>query len=183
MLQAIWFFNLIIICSGSQECWWHTCIGILFNMFNWWSIRYHKSIGHYAATNVIAWKSLAWPKWRSEIAEMILKKRMNHVILSTIVFWIMHFNKMEDTAMPNCGLCYCISHSIQWRHNERHGVSNHQHLDCLQIKSHQSSASLAFVRGIHRWPVNSAHKGPITRQMFPLDDVIKCHSRPYKCFN
>ena len=37
---------------------------------------------------------------------------------------------------------------------------------------HQSSASLAFVRGIHRWPVNSPHKGPITRKMFPFDDVI-----------
>ena len=34
------------------------------------------------------------------------------------------------------------------------------------------SASLAFVRGIHRWPVNSPHKGPVTRKMFPFDDVI-----------
>ena len=33
-------------------------------------------------------------------------------------------------------------------------------------------ASLAFVRGIHRWPVNSAHKGPVTRKMFSFDDVI-----------
>ena len=39
-------------------------------------------------------------------------------------------------------------------------------------KKHQSSASLAFVRGIHRWPVNSPHKGPVTRKMFPFDDVI-----------
>ena len=39
-------------------------------------------------------------------------------------------------------------------------------------KTHQSSASLAFVRGIHRWPVNSPHKGPVTRKMFPFDDVI-----------
>ena len=37
---------------------------------------------------------------------------------------------------------------------------------------HQSSASLAFVWGIHRGPVNSAHKWPVTRKMFPLDDVI-----------
>ena len=37
---------------------------------------------------------------------------------------------------------------------------------------HQSSASLAYVRGIHRWPVNSPHKGPVTRKMFPFDDVI-----------
>ena len=40
-----------------------------------------------------------------------------------------------------------------------------------QIK-HQSPASLAFVRGIHRWPANSPHKGTVTRNMFPFDDVI-----------
>ena len=40
-----------------------------------------------------------------------------------------------------------------------------------QIK-HQSSASLAFVRGINRWPVNYLHKGPVTGIMFPFDDVI-----------
>ena len=39
-------------------------------------------------------------------------------------------------------------------------------------RKHQSSASLAFLGGIHRWPVNSPHKWPITRKMFPLDDVI-----------
>ena len=40
-------------------------------------------------------------------------------------------------------------------------------------RKHQSSASLAFVRGIHRWPVNSPHKGPVTRKMFPFDGVIR----------
>ena len=39
-------------------------------------------------------------------------------------------------------------------------------------RKHQSSAPLAFVRGIHRGPVNSPHKGPVTRKMFPYDDVI-----------
>ena len=37
---------------------------------------------------------------------------------------------------------------------------------------HPSSASPAFVRGIHRWPVNSPRKWPVTRKMFPFDDVI-----------
>ena len=32
--------------------------------------------------------------------------------------------------------------------------------------------SLAFVKGIHQWPVNSPYKGPVPRKMFPLDDVI-----------
>ena len=37
---------------------------------------------------------------------------------------------------------------------------------------HQSSASLAFVWEIHRWPVNFPHKWPVTRKRFPFDDVI-----------
>ena len=28
------------------------------------------------------------------------------------------------------------------------------------------------MRGIHRWPVNSPHKGPVTQKTFPFDDVI-----------
>ena len=40
-------------------------------------------------------------------------------------------------------------------------------------RKHQSSASLACVRGIHLWPVNSPYKGRVTRKMFPFDDVIK----------
>ena len=35
-------------------------------------------------------------------------------------------------------------------------------------RKHQISASLAFVRGIHRGPVNSPHKGPVTRKMFSI---------------
>ena len=39
-------------------------------------------------------------------------------------------------------------------------------------RKHQSSASLAFVWGIHRRPMNSPHKWPVMRKMFPFDDVI-----------
>ena len=41
-------------------------------------------------------------------------------------------------------------------------------------RKHQSSTSLAFVMEIHRWPVNSPHKGPVMRKMFPFDDVFMC---------
>ena len=44
-----------------------------------------------------------------------------------------------------------------------------------QIK-HQSSVSLAFVE-----PVNSPHKWPVTRKMFPLDDVIKTYLNQALC--
>ena len=39
-------------------------------------------------------------------------------------------------------------------------------------RKHQSSASLAFVWGNHRGPVISTHKWPVTRKMFPFDDII-----------
>ena len=39
-------------------------------------------------------------------------------------------------------------------------------------RKHQSSSLLACVRGIYRWPVNSPHKGPVPRKIFPFDDVI-----------
>ena len=38
-------------------------------------------------------------------------------------------------------------------------------------RNYRSSESLAFVRGIYRLPKNSPHKGPVTRKMFPFDDV------------
>ena len=73
-----------------------------------------------------------------------------------------------------------LSKSLRWRHNGRDGVWNHQPHDCLlkgysdadQTK-HQSSTSLASVRGIHQGLVNSPRKWPpVTRKMFPIHDVI-----------
>ena len=67
---------------------------------------------------------------------------------------------------------------LHWRHNGRDGVSNHLTIVYSTVYSgadqrkHQSSASLAFVRGIHRSPVNSPRKRRVTRKMFPFDDVI-----------
>ena len=46
-------------------------------------------------------------------------------------------------------------------------------------RKHRSSASLAFVRGIHQSPVNSPHKWPVTRKMFPFDDVIMILQQSY----
>ena len=58
----------------------------------------------------------------------------------------------------------------------------HQHIDCLlncsgaDQRKHQSSSSLAFVSGIHRWPVASPHKVPVTWIMFPFEDIIMAGS-------
>ena len=46
-------------------------------------------------------------------------------------------------------------------------------------RKHQNSASLTFVWGIQRWPVNSPHKWPMTRKMVPFDDVIMLYIYTY----
>ena len=69
--------------------------------------------------------------------------------------------------------------TFQWRHNERDGVSNHLRIDCLHNRLFRRRSKkisklrvTGLLRGSHRWPVNSPHKGPVTRSMFPFDDVI-----------
>ena len=72
-----------------------------------------------------------------------------------------------------------IKCALQWRHNEHNGVSNHGVLivyltfcSGADQRKHGSSALLAFVRRIYRWPGKSPHKGQVTQNMFPFDDVI-----------
>ena len=51
------------------------------------------------------------------------------------------------------------------------------------LRKHQSSTLLVFVWEIHRRPVNSPHKGPVTRKIFPFDDVIMVRfEKPAVCF-
>ena len=69
--------------------------------------------------------------------------------------------------------------SLQWRHNERDGVSNHQPYACLLnrlFRRRSKKTSKVRVTGLCKGnspgPVNSPHKWPVTRKMFPFDDVI-----------
>ena len=54
------------------------------------------------------------------------------------------------------------------------GIAMRKAFSGTDQRKHQSSASLAFVRGIHRWPVDSPHKGPGTPNMFHLM-TSSCH--------
>ena len=109
------------------------------------------------------------------VSQVHLERGLRLDLVTSMIFWwkCVHFMR--------CPLASFLENSLRWRHNERDGVSNHQAHDCLPIvysgadqNKHQSFASLAFVRGIHRWPVNSPRKWPVTREMFPFDDVIMC---------
>ena len=78
---------------------------------------------------------------------------------------------------------------LQWRHNGRDSVLNHQPHDCLlnrlfrrRSKKTSKLRVTGFVRGIHRGPVNSTHKWPVTRKMFPFDDVIIVNVVNWSCF-
>ena len=71
------------------------------------------------------------------------------------------------------------NHSLQWRHNGRDSVSNHQPHDCLlnrlfrrRSKKTSKHRVTGLCAGNSPGPVNSPHKWPVTRKMFLLDDVI-----------
>ena len=83
------------------------------------------------------------------------------------------------TALGYPNLFYHMFNALQWRHNEHDSVSNHQPHECLLNRLFgrisKKTSKLHFTglcAGIHRWPVNSLHKWPVTRKMFPFDDVI-----------
>ena len=61
----------------------------------------------------------------------------------------------------------------QWRHNGSDGVPNHQpHNGLLNRLFRIRSKKTSKLRVTCRWSVNSPHKWPVTRKMFPFDDVI-----------
>ena len=69
--------------------------------------------------------------------------------------------------------------SLQWRHNEREGVTNHRRIDCLlnclfrrRSKKTPKIRVTRLCEGIRRWLVDSPRKGPVMRIIFPFDDII-----------
>ena len=76
--------------------------------------------------------------------------------------------------------CYLDGEALQWRNNGGDGVSNHRRRIVFSAvcsgadqRKHQSSASLAFVTGIQRWPVNFPHKGTVMPQSHPTTGPVR----------
>ena len=70
-------------------------------------------------------------------------------------------------------------YSLEWRHYERDGVSNHQPYDCLLnrlFRRRSTKTSTLRVTGLCAGNSPGTgefpHKGPVTRKMFPFNDVI-----------
>ena len=89
------------------------------------------------------WQSLSLRDWRWEAAVTLGWMHYDDIIMGTIA-----------SQITSLTIVYSIVYS---------GADQ---------SKHQSSASLAFVWGIYQGPVNSPHKWPVTRKMFPFDDVI-----------
>ena len=85
---------------------------------------------------------------------------INQCFVNTATFFLSHYDDVIMTMLASQITSLTVVYSIVYS-----GVNQ---------RKHQSSASLAFVRAIHRGPVNFPHKWPVTRKMFPFDDVIMC---------
>ena len=103
-----------------------------------------------------------WLKWFPDLGKV---EDVSAVIVAIVE--VLHFVvPYLDGFVPGCVVpSQVLTHgdtetceALQWRYNEPNGVSNHQSHDCLlnrysgaDQRKYQSLASLAFVRGIHRW--------------------------------
>ena len=90
-----------------------------------------------------------------------------------------HSHVLSTSRLVLCGVQLHIPTPLQWRHNDHDSVSNHQPHGCLlNLLFRRRSKKISKLRatglyvGNSPGPVNSPHKGPVTRKMFPFDDVI-----------
>ena len=100
------------------------------------------------------------------------------IVFSWPKMWCYWTQNPPFTNRKQSGKCLHFF-ALQWRRNERDGVSNHRRFDgllnCLFRRGSKKTSKLrvsGLCEGIHRWPVNSPHKGPVTPRMFPFDDDI-----------
>ena len=91
--------------------------------------------------------------------------------------WALMFSKSE--VPQNSTLVQARNFSLHWRHNNHNGVSDHQSHGCLLnrlFRRRSKKVSKLRVTGLcvgnSPGPHNSPHKWPVTRKMFPFDDVI-----------
>ena len=119
---------------------------------------------------------------------------LNSTVFKTVPIWIrihklldekvkiMYYscNYLKDwLSSADAKLSFYVLISLHWRHNDHDGVSNHQPHGCLLnrlFRRRSKKTSKLRVTGLcvgnSPGPVNSPHKGPVTRKMFPFDDVI-----------
>ena len=108
---------------------------------------------------------------RKDICERWLGARISWVYYEWLLHEIMSVHLSISLGYFSSRTYFSITVTLQWARWRLTIVYTTVYSGADQRK-HQSSASQAFVQGIHRWPVNSSHKWPVTRKMFSFDDVI-----------
>ena len=90
-----------------------------------------------------------------------------------------HHDDVEIWKCVPCHWPFGRGITLQWRHNGPDGISNRQPYDCLlnRLLRHRSKKTsklriTGLCAGNSPGSVNSPHKGPVTRKMFPFDGVI-----------
>ena len=122
---------------------------------------------------------------RHDAEEIYIKMNVNichkrlifHLRLCVITLWV----PIPYSWEPRPPWDVKRSLSLQWRHYGRDGVTNHRRLHCLinrLFKRVSKKTSKLCVTGLCEGnsPVTGefpAHR-PVTRKMFPFDDVIMC---------
>ena len=88
-------------------------------------------------------------------------------------------NMFRPISRPTEWIFSSFVNTLRWRHNDHDSVSNHQPHGCLlnrlfrrRSKKTSKLSVTGLCAGNSPGPVNSPHKGPVTRKMFPFDDVI-----------
>ena len=154
---GIWVYNVAHI-----AVWFNTIIAIWFEMI-WWFIWLETA----EILWVCAFPIISVGNWYTNYGRRCRKtlRARNFCVGNINIYkwyrFAQFFNHYDDvimtmlaSQMTSLTVVYSIAYS---------GVNQ---------RKHQSSASLAFVGEIHREPVNFPHKWPVTRKMFPFDDVI-----------
>ena len=101
-------------------------------------------------------------RWRHNEWDGVLNHKPHHCLLNRL-----SGRRSKKTSMPRVtGLCAGNSPGTGEFPAQMAGNAETDSIWCLT----------GLCTGIHRWLVNSPYKRPVTRKMFPFDDVIKCIS-------
>ena len=108
--------------------------------------------------------------WQAQNSDLIRLNR--NKIRAKFHLWV--HKQWKNNARPSVSSVKTTMFDITVMSHERHGISNHWQLHCLlnNLFRGKSQENIKFLcywpleRGIHWWPVDSPHKGPVTWKMF-----------------
>ena len=138
--------------------------------------RFHSKRGHWQL--VLHFTCILIIKWLEVLEDWKPCHEFTLIVDSIInlvyTAWWRHQMETFSTLLTLCAGNSPVTVIISAMASQTNAVSIVDSTVCsgaVQTK-HQSSSSLAFVRGIHRSPVDFLHKGPVMRKILPFDDVI-----------